>query len=121
MDTRAKIIDAARAAQLASEGAILVSGHFDPLVASHAQRLAELRAGLAKDSAPLLVLIDSPGRPILPPRARAELVASLRVVDYVAEMSEALNGVLTPHMRLEKEHDERFEVLVAHVRARQNA
>src|SRR5580704_12241622 len=113
MNTRVKIIDATQAVRLAADGATVVSGYFDPLVASHAVRLAELK----RDGVPLVVAIASPARPILPPRARAELVASLRVVDYVTEMS----GGLTAQVLLEPEHEQRFETLVAHVHARQNA
>lgn len=91
----------------------MVSGYFDPLMASHTQRLAELK----RDGAPLLVLIATPSDPILSARARAELVASLRVVDYVAELS---NG-LTPQVRLEREDHARLEKLIEHVHARQCA
>jgi hypothetical protein len=113
VNTLLKIIDSEEAARLAADGATLVSGYFDPLVASHARRLAELK----RDDAPLVVIIASPRQPILLPRARAELVASLRVVDYVTEMSENL----VPQIRLEHEHEQRFETLLAHVHARQNA
>ena len=91
----------------------MVSGYFDPLVASHAQRLAELK----QDGAPLLVLISTPQDPILPARARAELVASLGVVDHVAESAEGLS----PHLRLEHEDIVRLEQLTARVHARQRA
>jgi hypothetical protein len=113
MNTRDKIIDATAAAKLADSGAIVVTGYFDPLVASHAARLAELKRG----NVPLLVAISSPADPILPPRARAELVASLRTVDYVTEMSDRL----APQVNLEPEHERAFETLVAHVHARQNS
>ncbi len=41
----------------------------------------------------------------------------MRVVDFVTEASENL----APQIHLEKEDEERFEALVAHVHARQNA
>ena len=113
MDTREKIVSATEAARLASSGAILVSGYFDPLLASHAARLAELKRG----GSPLVVVIVSSADSILPARARAELVAGLRVVDYVIE---SLDG-LAPQIRLEDEHRARLETLVEHVRSRQQA
>jgi bifunctional ADP-heptose synthase (sugar kinase/adenylyltransferase) len=113
MDTRKKIIDAVQAASVAADGATVVSGYFDPLIASHAERLAKLKP----DGAKLLVLIATPANAILPAAARAELVAGLRSVDYVAELAD---GVI-PHIRLEQEDDERYRVLLQHVHARQKA
>jgi len=83
------------------------------LVSSHARRLAELKRNGAK----MLVLIETPPNPILPARARAELVASLACVDYVTE---ARTG-LTPQVRLEQEDEARLETLIEHVHARQRA
>ena len=80
------------------------------MVASHAERLAEL-----KGDATLLVLIATPANAILPAAARAELVAGLSVVDYVAELA----GGLKPQIHLEQEDDERFAALLKHVHARQ--
>jgi hypothetical protein len=113
MDTRKKIIDAVQAASVAADGDTVVSGYFDPLIASHAERLAKLKP----DGAKLLVLIATPANAILPAAARAELVAGLRAVDYVAELAD---GVI-PHIRLEQEDDERYRVLLQHVHARQKA
>ena len=87
-----------------------MSGYFDPLVASHAERLASLKTG-----AKLLVLIATPDNAILPAAARAELVAGLRAVDYVTELADGL----TPQIRLEQEDAERFSGLLKHVHARQ--
>jgi bifunctional ADP-heptose synthase (sugar kinase/adenylyltransferase) len=111
MDTRNKILDATQAAQIAASGATVVSGYFDPLVASHAERLAALKPAGAK----LLVLIATPADAILPAAARAQLVAGLRAVDYVAEFADGL----TPQIHLEQEDAERFAALLAHVHARQ--
>jgi glycerol-3-phosphate cytidylyltransferase-like family protein len=113
MDTRQKIIDSAQAAQIATSGAIVVSGYFDPLVASHAERLEQLKPSGAK----LLVLLATPANPILPASARAELVAGLRAVDYVSELVESLK----PQISLEEEDDERYRALLRHVHARQKA
>jgi len=112
LDTREKIIDAAQAARIAASGATVVSGYFDPLVASHAERLSEL-----KSAAKLLVLIATPANAILPAAARAELVAGLRVVDYVSEFT----GGLTPQIHLEAEDEQRFAALLKHVQGRQKA
>lgn len=110
MDTRTKIVPAAEAARLAAAGVTVVSGYFDPLLAAHAERLQQLKR-------PLLVAIAEPVDPILPARARAELVAGLAVVDYVAE---SLDG-LAPQTRLEAEDERRLQDLIAHVHARQGA
>jgi bifunctional ADP-heptose synthase (sugar kinase/adenylyltransferase) len=113
VDTRTKIVPLAEAQRIAAAGATIVSGYFDPLLASHAERLQSLK----REGAPLLVLIADPGDPILPVRARAELVAGLAVVDYVVE---SVNG-LTPHVRLEQEHGQLLDELIEHVHARQRA
>lgn len=111
MDTRPKIVGVEEALRLAAAGATVVSGYFDPLLASHAERLAELK----RNRTPLLVVIASPANPILPVRARAELVAGLRTVDYVTEEN------ITAQICLEQEDSARFNRLVEHVRARQRA
>ena len=113
VDTRSKVVDAAEAARLSAAGALVVSGYFDPLLASHAERLA----GLKRPGVPLLVLVVTPERPILPWRARAELVASLRTVDHVAEFA----GGLKPAIRLEAEHEAQFRQLLERVHARARA
>jgi hypothetical protein len=112
LDTRTKIVSTEEAARLAASGATVVSGYFDPMVASHAERLAAIK----HDGAPLLVLIATPDDSILAVRARAELVASLRVVDYVAETC----GIPV-QFRLEQEDAKRLAELIEHVHARQNA
>jgi len=111
VDTRGKIIGAAEASRLADGGATVVGGYFDPLVAWHAGRLGELKRGATS----LLVVVGAPRHPILPARARAELVASLRVVDYVTDAD------VTPQIRLDEEDAACFQSLVEHVHARQDA
>ncbi len=110
MDTRAKVVTRAEAVRLAREGARVVSGYFDPLTASHARRLNGLKNG-----GKLIVAIENPPQPILPARARAELVAGLRAVDYVVEGTDGLPA----DVRLEDEDQRRFEELIAHVHSRQ--
>jgi hypothetical protein len=90
----------------------VVSGFFDPLVVSHAERLQQLKG----PRAPLLVLIAEPENAILPARARAELVAGLRVVDYVCESPDGVAA----QVQLEEEHRRGLEELIGQVHARSN-
>jgi hypothetical protein len=113
LDTRTKIIDASQAARIAQCGATVVSGYFDPMIASHAQRLAALK----QSGTPLLVLISTPPEAILPALARAQLVAGLSVVDYVCDAPDGL----APAIHLEAEHAELLTNLIHHVHARQRA
>jgi bifunctional ADP-heptose synthase (sugar kinase/adenylyltransferase) len=132
IDTRRKIVGAAEAAGIAAAGATVVSGYFDPLIAWHARWLA----GFKKPARPLLVLIATPENPILPAAARAELVASLGVVDHVAEFpaefSKELADMLDPAaelrggdigieiIRIESQDRELFQDLLELVHSRQN-
>ncbi|HLH39972.1 MAG TPA: hypothetical protein VKX39_12550 [Bryobacteraceae bacterium] len=111
MDTRTKIVGAEEAVRLAAAGAVVVSGYFDPLLSEHAERLARVKQGRAK----LLVAIASPPDPLLPARARAEMVAGLRVVDYVTEAN------IASQICFEQEDAACFERLARHVRARQRS
>ena len=113
MDTRTKIVSPSEAGFLTAAGATVVSGYFDPLVASQAVRLSELK----REGAKLLVLIANPKDPILPVRARAELVASLRVVDHVAEFADGLYA----DFHLEPEDETCLKKLIEHVHSRQFA
>ena len=74
MDTRSKILSVAAALELRPPVA-LVTGYFDVLRVGDARELARVRHH------PLLVVVLPLGGDILPPRARAEMVAALRVVD----------------------------------------
>jgi hypothetical protein len=127
LDTRRKIVGAAEAAGIAAGGATVVSGYFDPLIAWHARWLA----GFKKGARPLLVLIATPENPILPAAARAELVASLRVVDHVVEFSaelarmlygasEASGSIRTEIIRIENQDRELFNDLLKLVHSRQS-
>jgi hypothetical protein len=111
MDTRGKIIGASQATRLAQSGATVVSGYFDPLTAPLAERLHQLK----EDGFPFLVLIRTPEDAILPARARAELVAGLRVVDYVCDLEPEITATVT----LELEHGEHLARLISHVYTRQ--
>ena len=92
---------------------MVVSGYFDPVTASVAERLQQLK----RPGVPLLILIRTPSESILPPRARAELVAALAAVDYVCEGGE----VPEPSQSLEDEHSRNLRVLTKHVHERQKA
>jgi len=113
MDTRTKIVPPAEAARLAAAGATVVSGYFDPLVAWHVDRLHELK----QSGGVLLVLIAQPENPILPARARAELVAGLRGVDYVCESRDGIAA----GVQLEKEHTHGLQDLIERVHSRARA
>lgn len=115
MDTREKILGSREAAAIAASGAVVVSGHFDPLIAWHVRWLE----GFRKTGRPLLVMITTPENPILPARARAELVASLRAVDHVVEFSSDL--ALTGVIHLEREDRELFRDLLELVHSRNRA
>ena len=112
MDTRSKILSSSEAGQLALR-ATVVSGYFDPVLAWHASRLQELKAEL-KGGLPLLALIATPPKPILSARARAELVAGLKVVDHVCE---APDGI-APHFCLEDEERCKIRELIDRVHSR---
>lgn len=100
MDTRAKILNPARAVEVARElrhngaPAKLVTGYFDVLLPEHAERLDEIAADGGHR---LMVAVLDPPNAILAPQARAELVAALAVVDYVV-----LAGSVTPRDLLEE-------------------
>lgn len=82
-DTRAKIVewDQFRERLLAPQPpAAIVIGHFDPLVYLHTERLNEL----ADKYGPLAICITSPPDPLMPARARAELVAALSCTEFLA-------------------------------------
>lgn len=77
MDTRAKIVPLQQVE--ARPGAVWITGHFDPLLAEHVRQLEQAR----DPGRPLVVQVTNPAQPLLPQRARAELVAALAMVDFV--------------------------------------
>lgn len=126
MDTRTKVIgaaaalEAARRVRASGKRVKLVKGCFDPLLAAQARRLREL----ADPASALFVAICEPAHPILPARARAELVAALAMVDYVilaeAPASDGFPDGLEPdETEREEAADERLtENLIRHVQSR---
>jgi bifunctional ADP-heptose synthase (sugar kinase/adenylyltransferase) len=80
LDTRKKIVTLEKALTIAAaEPVRWVTGHFDPLFAQHARRIREF----IEPGYRLIVLVTNPAEPLLPQRARAELVAALAGVDFV--------------------------------------
>jgi bifunctional ADP-heptose synthase (sugar kinase/adenylyltransferase) len=118
VDTRTKLLaseqasEVARQCRAAGRTVTLVTGFFDPLLAAHARRLEEL----ARPGGTLFVAVRDPEHPLLPARARAELVAALRVVDYVI-----LGGAIAADAFFQEEAaDERLtRELIQHVHDRQ--
>src|SRR5262245_2482900 len=90
MDTRGKIVDLERAAEIAADlrrrGARvrLALSHFDVLTPSLVRRFAGLENG-----EPLLAAVLDPAAPLLAARARAELAAGLCMIDYVFPLAAA--------------------------------
>lgn len=126
MDTRAKVIhaeaalEAARRVRASGKRVKLMRGYFDPLLAAHARWIREF----AEPGSALFVRICEPPHPILPARARAELVAAVGMVDYVilseAPASAGLPDGLEPDEIERKEAvDQRLtDALIQHVQSR---
>jgi bifunctional ADP-heptose synthase (sugar kinase/adenylyltransferase) len=126
MDTRDKIIDLSRAADVAADlrtrGARpkLVAGYFDVLTPDHIRRLRALSNGQ-----PLIAAVLDPPEPLLGPRARAELAASLSVIDYVIlvqddGLEQALERIQPDEVVREESADQRrTQALIEHVHRRQ--
>ena len=121
MDTRTKILTASDVPY----GATVVTGTFDVIRAEDARQLAEIhnRAPGRPLAAVILPLSDA----LMTPRARAEVVAALRMVDYVLITEDAdpnaLLAALQPAevVRLEAIHADRKRQLVEHVHRRQTS
>lgn len=122
MNTRGKIVEPPA---LRGLDATLVTAYFDPMLAWHAERFAEIRAGSRTLAACILPLTGE----LLPQRARAEMTAALRVIDYVLispgqdpDTTEAFIRSVEPSrtIRLEDEDLRRRAELIADVRSRQN-
>ena len=114
MDTRNKIVSP----EAVPAGCTLVVGYFDVLFAEHARELSALPR-------PLVVLVMPLTCELLPRRARAELAAGLRIIDYVVVAedgnTDALFASLHPAriVRMEAADARRNRQLIEHVRNRQ--
>jgi glycine/D-amino acid oxidase-like deaminating enzyme len=121
MDTRTKILSL----EAAPRACTVVTGAFDPVLAEDARALAEIRAN--HPDRPLLVVVLPLPEELLPQRARAELVAALRMVDYVVTApdatTDALLAALEPRhlVRLEGAQAVRKRQLMDHVHRRQSS
>ena len=118
MDTRTKILTA----KTAPHGCTVVTGTFDVLQAEDARELGGIRSN--HEQRPLLVVVLPLSNPLLPQRARAELVAALRMVDYVVTADDdALLASLEAAqlVRLEEVHAARKRQLMEHVHRRQTS
>lgn len=96
MDTRSKIVSI-EALRRSDELFLAVAGRFDVLRAEHIRILRELKQRAGERALAAIVLKHS--GEILAPRDRAELLAALRIIDYVAiweEAEEAVTEALRP-------------------------
>ena len=114
MDTRRKIVTA----DSAPAGRTVVTGYFDILLAEDARELAAL-------TRPLTAVVLPLENALLSPRARAELAAGLRIIDYVVIAEDADVDALCERLRpaqlirLEAAQARRKRQLMEHVRNRQ--
>ncbi len=119
MDTRTKILTIEAARRIA-EPVVVATGFFDVLRAEHVRELGELR----KDG-PLLAVVLPLENELLDQRARAELAAGLRMVDYVVAADLAGAGALAGALKtirvahLEAADARRVQQLIDHVQRRQ--
>lgn len=114
MDTRTKILTSGAALEkLRGRPVTAVIGYFDVLQASHVRALRELHH---ENEALAAVVIDPPD-PLLPRRARQELVAALDIIDFVipADVLEPLNARI---VHQEQADAERTRQLILHVQQR---
>jgi hypothetical protein len=120
VDTRTKIATgpecAPRLAELRrNRGEVrVISGYFDPMLAEHAARLEAAGDGA---SAVAVVVLDPPD-PILPARARTELVAALACVSLVLAPENC--DAPAVDVPLEREDLQARAVFEAYVRERQS-
>jgi len=123
VDTRSKILtgSSVNASQCPRPLAV-VSGIFDVLRTTHARELTQIRDRVQS----LLVVVLPASAELLPQRSRAELVAALRVVDYVViadhtELDRLIESVKPEEfVRLEAADAIRTRQLIEHVHRRQS-
>ncbi len=122
MDTRGKILTLAEAAKL-KEPVAMITGYFDILRAELVHDLDRLHD--RNQGAKLLAVVLPNPDEILPRQARAELVAALRVIDYVVisdtaaarRLAASIEPVEVSH--LETDDARRARELKEHVHRRQ--
>ncbi len=125
MDTRTKILTPAAALALSpARPLVVVKGYFDLLRAGHVRELHEIRRRTS--TATLLAVVLPLDHGLFPLPARAQLVAALRMVDYVLPGDcEDLNRFLSSLgpaeiVSLEDADMRRARQLIEHVHRRQN-
>ena len=125
VDTRNKILTSAAAVALTPpRPLVVVKGYFDLLRAEHVRSLDEIRRRTS--AATLLAVVLPLDHSVLALAARAELVAALRMVDYVllgdCEDLDRLVSLLGPAetVSLEDADMRRARQLIEHVHRRQN-
>jgi len=115
MDTRTKIV----APDQVPPRCTVVTGTFDVIQAQDARELAGIRA--EDPQHPLCAVVLPLAGELLPRRARAELAAALRVIDYVIAEDIAFDTLKpTRVVRLEEVHAARKRQLMEHVHSRQS-
>jgi len=122
LDTRKKILTLDEAVEVIDRSGKLtvIVGHFDPVTAAHAHRIS----GLLGNTDRLAVVVTDPPEPVLPQRARAELMAALQAVDYVVaamhNTSAEIIARLQPDEVIQEEGADlrRTQELIAHVHRR---
>lgn len=123
VDTRTKILSEPAAWPAFARPLVLVTGYFDILRAADVRELTALR-GRAGGGTLLVLVLAHPGE-LSPPSDRAQLVAAMRMVDYVLtadpEDLDRLIGSLRPQERVSLEAGEarRTRQLIEHVHRRQ--
>lgn len=115
LDTRKKIVEPG-AIPRDGRAVELIIGYFDPVWACTVERLRSL----CRTDAITVAAVGHPPDPLLPWRARAELVAALACVDYVVDAARA--GELTgANVADERESDaERSRQLATRILKRQS-
>ena len=120
MDTRSKILAGGAEWPRLDRPLAVVTGYFDVLRAEHAREFEQVR----KSAATVVAIVLPREGELLPLQARAELVAALRAVDWVAcaETAEpaGILATLRPDslMRLEENDERHWRQLREHVRKR---
>jgi bifunctional ADP-heptose synthase (sugar kinase/adenylyltransferase) len=125
MDTRTKILSLAAARRLRVPQLAVVAGYFDLPRAAHVRDLEAIRKHTRAGT--LLAVVLPWDEAFLSQRARAEMAAALRVIDYVVAIDngefEALLSALHPEdvVRLEAADAGRNRELIEHVHRRHSA
>jgi cytidyltransferase-like protein len=115
LDTRTKIVPTVDINRIKT-----VVGYFDPMHAGHVRRFREI----CDEGERVAVVIADPPFPILPTRARAELVAALDCVAYVIAAGPDADRILDQKTNVIDERSvdiDRALSFAQHVLARHNA